>query len=227
MFLLLSHSPHVPPVVTLSLCPSCCHTLLMFLLLSHSPHVPPVVTLSSCSSCCHTLLNMFHLSYVSLFLLSRMSTTSSLHSPLPSHPHPCTLPFPPTLIPALSPSLPPSSLHPPLPSHPHPCTLPFPPTLIPALSPSLPPSSLHPPLPSHPHPCTLPFPPTLIPPLTLPSSPSLSHPYSHLPPVVRCIKPNDVKSSDMFGRDKVLQQMRYTGVLEAIRIRKEVSTGAS
>ena len=197
MFLLLSHSPHVPPVVTLSSCSSCCHTLLMFLLLSHSPYVPPVVTLSLCSSCCHTLLMFLLLSHsphvppvVTLSLIcSTCLTYLSSYSLVCLQPHPCTLPFPPTLIPALSPSLPPSSLHSPLPSHPHPCT----------------------PVPS-PH---------------APLSPSLSHPYSPLPPVVRCIKPNDVKSSDMFGRDKVLQQMRYTGVLEAIRIRKEVSTGAS
>ena len=43
-------------------------------------------------------------------------------------------------------------------------------------------------------------------------------------PSTRCIKPNDVKSSEMFNKEKVLQQLRYTGVMEAIRIRKEVRT---
>ena len=39
----------------------------------------------------------------------------------------------------------------------------------------------------------------------------------------RCIRPNELKSPDLFQPDKVLIQLRYTGVLETTRIRKEVS----
>ena len=38
----------------------------------------------------------------------------------------------------------------------------------------------------------------------------------------RCIRPNELKSPDQFQTDKVLVQLRYTGVLETTRIRKEV-----
>ncbi|GAB0099464.1 Neither inactivation nor afterpotential protein C [Sergentomyia squamirostris] len=40
------------------------------------------------------------------------------------------------------------------------------------------------------------------------------------PQFVRCIKPNDVKESKRFEAPKVLKQLRYTGVLETIRIRQ-------
>ena len=40
---------------------------------------------------------------------------------------------------------------------------------------------------------------------------------------LRCIKPNDVKSSEQFNRDKVRIQLKYTGIMETTRIRKEVS----
>ena len=40
--------------------------------------------------------------------------------------------------------------------------------------------------------------------------------------VCRCIKPNDVKSSEHFSVEKVLLQLKYTGVMETTRIRKEV-----
>ena len=39
--------------------------------------------------------------------------------------------------------------------------------------------------------------------------------------VCRCIRPNELKSPNQFQPDKVLVQLRYTGVLETIRIRKE------
>ena len=41
-------------------------------------------------------------------------------------------------------------------------------------------------------------------------------------PLCRCIRPNELKSPDQFQTDKVLVQLRYTGVLETTRIRKEV-----
>lgn len=40
------------------------------------------------------------------------------------------------------------------------------------------------------------------------------------PQFVRCIKPNDSKSPHFFDKDKVVKQLRYTGVLETIRIRQ-------
>lgn len=40
------------------------------------------------------------------------------------------------------------------------------------------------------------------------------------PQFVRCIKPNDVKEAKKFESAKVLKQLRYTGVLETIRIRQ-------
>lgn len=40
--------------------------------------------------------------------------------------------------------------------------------------------------------------------------------------VYRCIRPNDMKSPDLFQPDRVLLQLCYTGVMETTRIRKEV-----
>ncbi|XP_011146962.1 myosin-IIIb isoform X2 [Harpegnathos saltator] len=40
------------------------------------------------------------------------------------------------------------------------------------------------------------------------------------PQFVRCIKPNDSRSPRYFDKDKVIKQLRYTGVLETIRIRQ-------
>ena len=43
---------------------------------------------------------------------------------------------------------------------------------------------------------------------------------SGAPQFVRCIKPNDARTPSLFDADKVLRQLRYTGVLETIRIRQ-------
>ena len=43
---------------------------------------------------------------------------------------------------------------------------------------------------------------------------------SGTPQFVRCIKPNDVKAPKCFEATKVIKQLRYTGVLETIRIRQ-------
>lgn len=43
---------------------------------------------------------------------------------------------------------------------------------------------------------------------------------SGTPQFVRCIKPNDVKAPKCFEANKVIKQLRYTGVLETIRIRQ-------
>lgn len=40
------------------------------------------------------------------------------------------------------------------------------------------------------------------------------------PQFIRCIKPNDIKAAKSFEPVKVLKQLRYTGVLETIRIRQ-------
>ncbi|XP_014476501.1 PREDICTED: myosin-IIIb-like isoform X2 [Dinoponera quadriceps] len=40
------------------------------------------------------------------------------------------------------------------------------------------------------------------------------------PQFVRCIKPNDSRSPRFFAKEKVVKQLRYTGVLETIRIRQ-------
>ncbi|XP_031788630.1 myosin-IIIb isoform X2 [Nasonia vitripennis] len=40
------------------------------------------------------------------------------------------------------------------------------------------------------------------------------------PQFVRCIKPNDNRSPKFFDKEKVIKQLRYTGVLETIRIRQ-------
>ena len=43
------------------------------------------------------------------------------------------------------------------------------------------------------------------------------------PHFVRCIRPNDLRTPREFDPEKVREQLRYTGVLETTRIRKEVS----
>jgi Myosin heavy chain len=40
------------------------------------------------------------------------------------------------------------------------------------------------------------------------------------PQFVRCIKPNDSRIPKLFDSSKVLKQLRYTGVMETIRIRQ-------
>lgn len=41
------------------------------------------------------------------------------------------------------------------------------------------------------------------------------------PHFIRCIKPNDMRRPGQVDRTKMAQQLRYTGVLETVRIRKE------
>jgi myosin-3 len=41
------------------------------------------------------------------------------------------------------------------------------------------------------------------------------------PHFIRCIKPNDSRRSGYVDRTKIAQQLRYTGVLETVRIRKQ------
>ena len=41
------------------------------------------------------------------------------------------------------------------------------------------------------------------------------------PHFVRCIKPNDMKVPHSFSHERVQQQLRYTGVLETTRIRRD------
>lgn len=43
---------------------------------------------------------------------------------------------------------------------------------------------------------------------------------SGTPQFVRCLKPNDSRSPKHFDSTKILKQLRYTGVLETIRIRQ-------
>ena len=42
-----------------------------------------------------------------------------------------------------------------------------------------------------------------------------------LPHFVRCVKPNHAKQQGLFEDDMVTKQLRYTGMLETTRIRKE------
>lgn len=41
------------------------------------------------------------------------------------------------------------------------------------------------------------------------------------PIFIRCIKPNDMRRPFFVDRTKMAQQLRYTGVLETVRIRKQ------
>ena len=41
------------------------------------------------------------------------------------------------------------------------------------------------------------------------------------PHFVRCVKPNEARSSTTFDKAKVRSQLRYTGVLETVQIRKQ------
>lgn len=41
------------------------------------------------------------------------------------------------------------------------------------------------------------------------------------PHFVRCIKPNNERQASRFDREKVLVQLRYTGVLETAKIRRQ------
>lgn len=43
---------------------------------------------------------------------------------------------------------------------------------------------------------------------------------SGTPQFVRCLKPNDVKAAKCFEANKVIKQLRYTGVMETIKIRQ-------
>lgn len=40
------------------------------------------------------------------------------------------------------------------------------------------------------------------------------------PHFVRCLKPNDTKQALVFGKDKILEQLQYTGIMETIKIRQ-------
>ena len=41
------------------------------------------------------------------------------------------------------------------------------------------------------------------------------------PHFIRCIKPNDSGKAKEWNREKVMQQLQYTGILETVRIRKQ------
>lgn len=41
------------------------------------------------------------------------------------------------------------------------------------------------------------------------------------PHFVRCIKPNNDRQANKFDKEKVLVQLRYTGILETARIRRQ------
>ena len=38
---------------------------------------------------------------------------------------------------------------------------------------------------------------------------------------IRCIKPNEIKQKGIFDEVYVMQQIRYLGLLESVRVRKE------
>lgn len=40
------------------------------------------------------------------------------------------------------------------------------------------------------------------------------------PYYVRCIKPNEIKSSQAFDEQRVIHQIRYLGLLENVRVRR-------
>ena len=42
------------------------------------------------------------------------------------------------------------------------------------------------------------------------------------PHFIRCIRPNSKNSPDLFDETKVMIQLRYTGVLETAKIRRQV-----
>lgn len=42
------------------------------------------------------------------------------------------------------------------------------------------------------------------------------------PHFVRCIRPNDLKAPREFQPERVVEQLRHTGILETTRIRREV-----
>lgn len=41
------------------------------------------------------------------------------------------------------------------------------------------------------------------------------------PHFVRCIKPNDDRRALRFGKERVMVQLRYTGILETVNIRRQ------
>lgn len=41
------------------------------------------------------------------------------------------------------------------------------------------------------------------------------------PHFIRCIKPNDDREALMFSHERVLLQLRYTGILETVKIRQK------
>lgn len=43
---------------------------------------------------------------------------------------------------------------------------------------------------------------------------------SGTPQFVRCLSPNDIKAPKSFDSNKIMKQLKYTGVLETIRIRQ-------
>ena len=42
--------------------------------------------------------------------------------------------------------------------------------------------------------------------------------YTTKPHYIRCLKPNDANTSDNYARPRVAEQLRYGGVLEAVRV---------